>query len=110
MGQRAELRRLIAVVEADTGLRTPIRPETLAAVLGITLLPIAGARFTLRGDAITYDPLLPEVESAPMIARGCATHVLQRAGLLKLTELTIFDVAQALCGPAPVRLLNAAND
>jgi hypothetical protein len=110
MGQRNELRKLVSEIESHTGLRVPIRPETLASVLGIKLLPIHGARFTLRDETITYDATLSDAQSGPQIAHGCAAYFLRQAGLLKRTPITISRLAEALCTPSPIALLSAAND
>lgn len=112
MGQsRNELGRLVAKIETHTGLTVPIRPETLAAVLGLRLVPIPGARFVLRDETITYDPTLPDADTGPQIAHGCAAHFLRKAGLIKRTPITIGRLADALCTPPSVLLLKAAaND
>lgn len=93
-----ELQSLVDVIERETGLLTPIRPDMLAAALGITLLPKVGARYAMSmRRELTYDPASPRADEH--IALGCASFFLRRSGLLKHLSVSITELATALCAP-----------
>jgi hypothetical protein len=102
------LQQIVETIEAETGKQVPIAPDTLAVALGISLTPQLGARFMLRRQLLTYDPALPRDEQDTLIARGCATYVLCRAGLIKDAAESIPELASALCG-VPDMPLSAAK-
>lgn len=102
MRPQNELPGLVDVIERETGLLTPIRPDMLAAALGITLMPKVGARYALSTRReLTYDPTSPRADE--FVAFGCAAYFLRQAGLLKEATVSIAALATALCANAAPR-------
>jgi len=109
MGQ-PNLQQIVETIEAETGKQVPISPETLAVSVGLQLTPQTGARFMLRGSELVYDPCLALDEQGQLIARGAATYILCRAGLLKDSADAVPELAAALCGKSHSQPPSAAKD
>ena len=105
-----DLQELVDTIESETGKQVPIIPENLAVALGIQLTPQSGAQYGLRGCELVYDPCLGLDEQGQLIARGCATYVLCRAGLIKESADVVPQLAAALCGKANSQPPSAAKD